>query len=122
MPLEEYLASIFETELLENGEKVTFQEGPHFQDSFKRCAEMYPQSMLAKRYQKFIETKSAGIDRPFGTRDYPLVYGNLSGYKHCHLADDALLIYRRDRSTIISEYVATHRELKKRSRLPLLPL
>lgn len=90
--------------------------GPAFEDSYIEKKESHP-GMDAK-YDEFVRVKSADINARFGSKDYPFNSkgnANLAGYMHCHLAGDALLIYRRDGNSIVMVYVATHREINEKN-------
>jgi mRNA-degrading endonuclease YafQ of YafQ-DinJ toxin-antitoxin module len=122
MDLADHLLKIIESEqevLMEGPRCTGFFFGPHFEESYLR----FKSDNVDKRYLRFMEAKGNDIERPVDKRDYLLGSDKrLKGYWHCHLDGDVLLIYHRNGSEIILDYVATHDEIKGKrvERLPFL--
>lgn len=90
--------------------KWSVTHGPLFAESLKENERVF--SDLGKRLEKFLSVK---VPNPFGHRygkhDRRMT-GDLAGFWHCHLRDDAVLIYSLVNRCIHLVYVAPHAELE----------
>jgi mRNA-degrading endonuclease YafQ of YafQ-DinJ toxin-antitoxin module len=85
-------------------------ESSVFRDSLVRNTRIF--SDLPHRLAKFIEVKIADpLSVRYGKHDRRLT-GDLGNYYHCHLRDDAVLIYGMKNKTISLVYIAPHAEIQ----------
>jgi mRNA-degrading endonuclease YafQ of YafQ-DinJ toxin-antitoxin module len=98
--------------ILAETSEVTFAWGKLFVKSYIEMKTKYPN--LDKKYDEFIKIKSANIRDNYGTHDYALV-GILAGFKHCHLAPDAILIYRVKDKTVEMLFMCQHDDMKQKN-------
>lgn len=83
-----------------------------FQDSFKAHSVVFPD--LGDKLKKFIEIKLPNPIDPsnrYGKHDGPFT-GPLVGFWHCHLRDDAILIYKLQNRSILLVCVVAHAEIE----------
>lgn len=67
---------------------------------------------LADKLAKFVAVKADNpVAAKYGKHDRPLT-GGLVGLWHCHLRDDAILIYRLRNRCLHLVYIATHAEVE----------
>lgn len=83
-----------------------------FMDSFKRNRVVFPD--LNEKLAKFIGIKmSDPLNGRFGKHDSPFASGTpLAGFKHCHLRDDAILIYTMAGGCLNLYYICPHKEIE----------
>ena len=83
-----------------------------FEESMAKMLITFPD--LKQKLQKFIEAK---IDDPinlkYGKHDRRMV-GELAGFHHCHLRDDAVLIYGLARRVMTLVYITPHADIEGR--------
>jgi len=83
-----------------------------FDESLSRMLNTFPD--LKIKLLKFVASKIADpINLRYGKHDRRMV-GYLSGFWHCHLRDDAVLIYRVGDRTLTLIYLAPHAEIEGR--------
>jgi mRNA-degrading endonuclease YafQ of YafQ-DinJ toxin-antitoxin module len=81
-----------------------------FDDSFRRMQVIFTD--LEEKLEKFIKAKVADpIYSKYGKHDRRMV-GHLAGFHHCHLRDDAVLIYSLNQRTITLVCVTPHAEIE----------
>lgn len=81
-----------------------------FDDSFDRAALIFTD--LEDKLEKFLIAKIADpIHNKYGKHDRRMI-GDLSGFHHCHLRDDAVLIYSLSQKVLTLVYVAPHAEIE----------
>lgn len=85
--------------------------GSLFEESMKRNEVIFPD--LREKLQKFIAVKKGDpLNGKYGKHDSPFARGTpLAGFSHCHLRDDAILIYTMKNRNINLLYVCAHAEL-----------
>jgi len=67
---------------------------------------------LREKLRKFLDTKIADpIQSKYGKHDRRM-RGDLSGFHHCHLRDDAVLIYEITAKALKLVYVSAHAEIE----------
>lgn len=87
---------------------------PIFQPSFKEHLVIFPD--LGDKLKKFLEIKLANPIDPsnrYGKHDGPFT-GPLVGFWHCHLRDDAILIYKLVGRSVLLVCVVNHAEIEGR--------
>ena len=88
----------------------TVERSELFDDSLNRAATVF--SDLRDKLDKFLVIK---IDDPiqnrYGKHDRRMT-GDLAGFWHCHLRDDAVLIYQLSGKTMTLVYIAPHAEIE----------
>lgn len=82
-----------------------------FDESLAECSRTFRD--LPEKLEKFVQLKA---DNPltapkFGKHDRRMV-GELAGFHHCHLRDDAVLIYALVNRTIQLVYIVPHAEIE----------
>jgi mRNA-degrading endonuclease YafQ of YafQ-DinJ toxin-antitoxin module len=83
---------------------------PLFDESFQRLRTKYPD--LGERLQRFIDIKLPDpITARAGKHDRPFT-AMLVGFWHCHLAPDAILIYRLANRSIQLVLVCQHADIE----------
>jgi mRNA-degrading endonuclease YafQ of YafQ-DinJ toxin-antitoxin module len=96
-----------------NNEPVEFGVvmGSKFEESLKKHERVFPD--LREKLKKFIEVKKDNpIQGRYGKHDSPFSTGTpLAGYMHCHLRDDAILIYTMKNRNINLLLVCSHAEI-----------
>lgn len=81
-----------------------------FDDSFGRAAVVFTD--LNDKLEKFLKIKSDDpIQNRYGKHDRRMT-GDLAGFWHCHLRDDAVLIYQLSGKTMTLVYIAPHAEIE----------
>lgn len=81
-----------------------------FDDSLARATEVF--SDLGDKLDKFLVTKIEDpIQSRYGKHDRRMT-GDLAGFWHCHLRDDAVLIYQLSGKTMTLVYIAPHAEIE----------
>lgn len=90
--------------------QVTFARTAAFEDSFPRFAKR--DSVVMKNFAVFLENKAQRPPAPLprGMRDHALT-GLLSGFKECHLAGDACLIYTDKGGAVTLILVCDHDDM-----------
>lgn len=95
-------------------EPVTFgiMKSRDFEESLKRNMKVFPD--LAEKLKKFLEVKlSDPMKARYGKHDSPFKPGTpLAGFMHCHLRDDAVLIYSLKNRNVNLLYICTHAEME----------
>lgn len=92
------------------GPKWAVARSDLFNDSLARQSVVFPD--LGDKLNKFLETKKDDpINARYGKHDRRLT-GDLAGFWHCHLRDDAILIYRLSGRTMTLVYVSAHAEIE----------
>lgn len=85
-------------------------KSPIFEQSLKNNLKTFPD--LKEKLAKFIDVKLPNpLSTKYGKHDRPMT-GELVGFWHCHLRDDAVLIYTLKNRNINLIYIATHAELE----------
>ncbi len=91
---------------------------PVFDDSLTNHERVFPD--LNEKLAKFINVKLPNPIAPtarYGKHDSPMT-GPLVGFFHCHLRDDAILIYRLRNRTVYLVAIVSHSEIEgKRAKL-----
>lgn len=92
----------------ELGVKISSQ----FMESLKRNSVIFPD--LKEKLTKFIQVKKDDpLNGRYGKHDGPFSPGTpLSGYRHCHLRDDAILIYTMSGGSLNLYYICSHKEIE----------
>lgn len=86
------------------------RKSPLFDESLARMSVVFPD--LNDKLHKFIQTKvSDPIRNKYGKHDRRM-HGDLAGFQHCHLRDDAVLIYELANREITLVYVSSHAEIE----------
>jgi mRNA-degrading endonuclease YafQ of YafQ-DinJ toxin-antitoxin module len=87
-------------------------QGKHFEDSLKRCEKVFPD--LREKLKKFLTVKRDDPLRSrYGKHDGPFATGTpLAGYMHCHLRDDAILIYTLKNRNINLLLICNHADIE----------
>lgn len=83
---------------------------PIFLESFERHLTVFRD--LEAKIERFLDVK---IENPISARcgkHDSAMTGDLVGYWHCHLRDDAVLIYNLANSCINLVYIASHAEIE----------
>jgi mRNA-degrading endonuclease YafQ of YafQ-DinJ toxin-antitoxin module len=81
-----------------------------FDDSLTRMSVVFPD--LSDKLDKFLDAKAIDpLQNRYGKHDRRLT-GDLAGFWHCHLRDDAVLIYSLANRTMSLVYVAAHAEIE----------
>jgi len=93
-----------------NGEGWRITQGPLFAASLLDKLAVFPD--LAEKLKKFEEVKKHNpLSSKYGKHDRPMT-ADLVGLWHCHLRDDAVLIYRLKDRAVHLIYIASHAELE----------
>lgn len=89
---------------------VTFNRTAAFEESFPRFAKR--DSVVMKNFAVFLEAKGQRPPGPLprGMRDHALT-GLLSGFKECHLAGDACLLYTDKGGVVTLILVCDHDDM-----------
>ena len=87
-------------------------EGKHFAASLTKAEKIFPD--LKEKLKKFLEVKKSDPLRGrYGKHDGPFATGTpLAGYMHCHLRDDAILIYTMKNRNINLLLICSHAEIE----------
>lgn len=90
-----------------------------FDESLKRNMKIFPD--LADKLKKFLDLKVADpLNSRYGKHDGPFKPGTpLSGYMHCHLRDDAVLIYSLKNRNVNLLYICSHAEMEGKNTVKL---
>jgi mRNA-degrading endonuclease YafQ of YafQ-DinJ toxin-antitoxin module len=82
--------------------------GSKFEESLKQNEIIFPD--LREKLKKFIEVKKSDpLNGRYGKHDSPFAKGTpLAGYMHCHLRDDAILIYTMKNRSINLLLICNH--------------
>ncbi len=84
-----------------------------FDETFSSMLTKVPD--LRERLKKFIEVKSPNpMMNRYGKNDGPFTHSQLRGILHCHLAPDAILLYRLLNRTIQLMMVCQHADIEGR--------
>jgi mRNA-degrading endonuclease YafQ of YafQ-DinJ toxin-antitoxin module len=83
-----------------------------FVPSLERNRTIFPD--LSEKLIKFIQVKmNDPLNGRFGKHDSPFASGTpLAGFKHCHLRDDAILIYTMAGGCLNLYYICPHKEIE----------
>ncbi len=86
-----------------------------FKQSLVDCAKVFPD--IEAKVEKFFSVKLGNpLSSPYGKHDRPMT-GPLAGLWHCHLRDDAVLIYRLKNHCIHLVMIVAHADIEgKRQR------
>lgn len=97
--------------IIENDKPVwKIERSELFEESMKRASVVF--SDLPDRLDKFLATKASDpFTNRYGKHDRRMV-GDLAGFWHCHLRDDAVLIYQLRNMTMTLVYIAPHAEIE----------
>lgn len=91
---------------------------PLFNTALVKHSVIFPD--LKEKVKKFIEVKLANpLMNRYGKHDRPFT-GILTGFHHCHLRDDAILIYQLKNRKIILVTIVAHAEMEGRKEKLLL--
>ncbi len=83
---------------------------PLFNDALKRHRQTFPD--LPEKIQKFIDVKLQNpLSMRYGKHDRPFT-GPLVGFWHCHLRDDAILIYNLKNRALNLVVIVSHNEIE----------
>lgn len=97
-------------ELFESKTPWGVSRSPIFDESLRANTRVFKD--LPDRVAKFIEFKcNDPINSKYGKHDRPLT-GELVGFWHCHLRDDAVLIYNLLNRCVNLVYIAPHAEIE----------
>lgn len=92
------------------GSAWTIERSELFEDSLNRSKEVFPD--IGGKLDKFLATKSQDpLQNRYGKHDRRMT-GDLAGFWHCHLRDDAVLIYQLHGKTMTLVYIAPHAEIE----------
>lgn len=92
------------------GSKWAVDRSELFDASLARQSIVFPD--LQDKLNKFLETKlDDPIQRRYGKHDRRMT-NDLAGFWHCHLRDDAVLIYRLAGKVMTLVYIAPHAEIE----------
>ena len=94
----------------QTGSTWTVERSELFDDSLSKIAITFPD--VGERLDKFVETKKNDpLKTRYGKHDRRMI-GDLAGFWHCHLRDDAVLIYSLGGKKMTLVYVAPHAEIE----------
>lgn len=100
------LIDLIEGKIKPSAEPWTVSQSDTFADSMARIKITFPD--IQDKLEKFIDVKIPNpLANRYGKHDGPMT-GPLIGFFHCHLRDDALLIYRLVQRSIFLVSVVTH--------------
>lgn len=87
-------------------------ESPLFRESLTRNTVIFAD--LPQKLEKFLEVKLQNpLSSRYGKHDSPCRPGSaLEGFHHCHLRDDAILIYQLKERRVHLVYIAPHAEIE----------
>ena len=85
--------------------------GSKFEESLKKHERIFPD--LREKLKKFVDVKKDNpLQGRYGKHDSPFSTGTpLAGYMHCHLRDDAILIYTMKNRNINLLLICSHAEI-----------
>jgi mRNA-degrading endonuclease YafQ of YafQ-DinJ toxin-antitoxin module len=87
-----------------------FTYSPLFESSLRENIRIFPD--LPAKMERFITLKKDNpFTTPFGRSDRPMT-GPLAGLWHCHLFDDAVLIYRLKDRCVHCVCIVTHADME----------
>lgn len=94
-------------------------KSPEFDESFKKHVKVFPD--LGEKLKKFIDLKTNDpLNSKYGKHDGPFKSGTpLAGFSHCHLRDDAVLIYSLKNQTVNLILIVSHSEMEGKSTMKL---
>lgn len=117
------LISLVESFLFEKPKQPSaafgLSKSSEFDESLKRNMRIFPD--LREKLEKFIELKLADpLNSKYGKHDGPFKAGTpLAGFNHCHLRDDAVLIYTMRNRTLNLVLICTHAEMEGKNTMKL---
>lgn len=96
--------------LIESQQDWTVARSDIFDASLDENTRVFPD--LPAKLMKFLEVKGDNpLMRRYGKHDGPMT-GKLKGFYHCHLRDDAVLIYKLERRTIFLVCIVAHADIE----------
>lgn len=97
--------------LFEQQEEWSVSKTDIFDETLRENLRIFPD--LNEKLIKFIDVKAGNpLQSRYGKHDRPFTGDVLKGFHHCHLRDDAILIYKLERRTIVLVAIVSHAEIE----------